>query len=207
MAGPDPGQYYTGFRFVRIRELDQDPSVGCIFEARRTVSVRESGRFNLTDYFVDRHVSEGRADKVAIRCGDAAVTYGMVAENVNRAGNGLRNLGLEEEQRVLLLLPDCPEFAIAYFAVMKIGAVAVPTSTALRAADYDYFLTESRARVLMVHSSLYSEVASVMESQKYLGRVIVVGEAQPGCLSWDEWLREQSTELEACETSKDDVAF
>lgn len=171
------------------------------------MSVRESGRFNLTDYFVDRHVSEGRADKVAIRCGDAALTYGMVAENVNRTGNGLRSLGLEQEQRVLLLLPDCPEFAIAYFAVMKIGAVAVPTSTALRAADYGYFVTESRARALIVHSSLYSEVAAVAKSQKYLRRVIVVGDAQPGCLGWDEWLREQSTQLQACETSPDDAAF
>jgi acyl-CoA synthetase (AMP-forming)/AMP-acid ligase II len=63
-----------------------------------------------------------------------------------------------EEHVLLLLLPDCPEFAIAYFGVMKIGAVAVPTNTGLRASDYDYFLTESRARILIVHSALFSQV-------------------------------------------------
>ena len=61
------------------------------------------------------------------------------------------------EQRVLLVLPDIPEFAAAYFGTMKIGAVAVPTSTALRASDYAYFLEESRARIAIVHSTLLAE--------------------------------------------------
>jgi acyl-CoA synthetase (AMP-forming)/AMP-acid ligase II len=46
----------------------------------------------------------------------------------------------KEEQRVLLLLPDCPEFAVAYFGVIKVGAVAVPMITFAQAADYEYFL-------------------------------------------------------------------
>ena len=50
---------------------------------------------------------------------------GQIAESVNRAGNGLLNLGIQEEQRVMLILPDVPEFVVAYFAAMKIGAVAV----------------------------------------------------------------------------------
>src|SRR5262245_26757764 len=94
--------------------------------------------FNLTDHFVDRHVREGRGQKVAIRCGGSVYTYDALAADVNRAGNGLLRLGLQDEQRVLLLLPDCPEFVVAYFAVIKIGAVAVPTTTAGRTGDYDY---------------------------------------------------------------------
>ncbi len=168
--------------------------------------------FNLTDRFLDRHIREGRAQKVAIRCGDLASsssvrTYGDLAADVNRAGNGLLRLGLQEEQRVLLLLPDCPEFAVAYFAVIKVGAVAVPTSTAARTADYDYFLSESRARILIVHSTLFAEVAPVLSSQRYLRNVIVVGEPQSGCLHWDEWLAQNSPELAAAKTSEEDVAF
>jgi len=173
--------------------------------------------FNLTDQFLDRHIREGRSQKVAIRCGDSVRTssgrsssvrtYGDLAADVNRAGNGLLKLGLQEEQRVLLLLPDCPEFAVAYFAIMKVGAVAVPTSTAARAADYDYFLSESRARILIVHSTLFAEVAPVLSSQRYLRNVIVVGEPQSGCLRWDEWLAGNSPELAAAKTSGEDVAF
>ena len=80
-------------------------------------------RYNLVDHFVDRHVREGRGDKTAIISGDLQVTYGEIAEQVNRVGNGLLALGLQEEQRVLLVLPDSPEFAASYFGTMKIGAV------------------------------------------------------------------------------------
>jgi benzoate-CoA ligase family protein len=164
-------------------------------------------RFNLVDHFVDRHVGEGRGDKIAIRCGDERLTYARVAEQVNRAGNGLRELGVQEEQRVLLLLPDGPEFAAAYFGAMKIGAVAVPTNTALRSSDYAYFLAESRAKVLIVQSSLYPEVAPVLERQRHLRGVIVCGAYQPGHLNWDEWLGGSSPELDPAPTSMDDVAF
>jgi len=163
--------------------------------------------FNLTDQFVDRHIREGRAQKAAIRCGESVCTYGNLAADVNRAGNGLLSLGLQREQRVLLLLPDCPEFAVAYFGVIKIGAVAIPTSTAARTADYDYFLRESKARTLIVHSTLFAEVAPALGAQHFLRHVIVVGELRPGCKHWNEWLAQNSSELDAATTSAEDVAF
>ena len=141
-------------------------------------------RYNLADHFLDRHVREGRGEKSAISCGSRKLTYGQIAEQVNRAGNGLLALGIQEEQRVLLLLPDVPEFAIAWFAVLKIGAVAVPTNTALRYSDYAYFLAESRARVLIVHSSLYAQVAPALSGLRYLRHVIVCGEEVEGLLHW-----------------------
>jgi len=146
---------------------------------------------NLVDHFVDRHVREGRGAKTAIVCDGRAFTYGEIAEQVNRAGNGLRALGVQEEQRVLLLLPDGPEFAAAYFGAMKIGAVAVPTSTALRAADYEYFQEESRAKALMVHPSLRELITPGP-------RVIVMT---------DGWLAAQSTKLETTPMRADDAAF
>jgi len=134
-------------------------------------------------------------------------TYADLAADTNRVGNGLLRLGLQEEQRVLLLLPDSPEFAVAYFGVIKIGAVALPTSTAAQTADYDYFLRESRARILIVDSTLFSKVAPGLSWQGPLRHVIVVGEPQRGCLHWDEWLAQNSPELGAAKTNEEDVAF
>lgn len=164
-------------------------------------------RFNLADYFVDRHVREGRGEKTAIRCQARALTYAQVAEQVNRVGNGLRHLDIEKGQRVLLLLPDCPEFAAAYFGAIKTGAVAVPTNTALRAADYAYFLDESEADALIVHSSLYEPIEPMLSDRKRLRHVIVCGQPRTGTLSWDDWLAKQSAECEPAETMRDDPAF
>ncbi|HEY2381939.1 MAG TPA: benzoate-CoA ligase family protein [Terriglobia bacterium] len=164
-------------------------------------------RYNLADDFVDRHVREGRGAKVAIACESRTLTYSQLAEQVNQAGNALIALGIQEEQRVMVLLPDIPEFAVAYFAAMKIGAVAVPTSTALRAADYAYFLDESRARALIIHSSIYEQASPALANRKYLRHVIGCGDRVEGLCSWEDWLWASSPVLQAAETAGDDAAF
>jgi benzoate-CoA ligase len=171
------------------------------------VSLELPDRYNLVDHFVDRHIRQGRGDKTAIISGDRRLTYREIAEQVDRVGNGLLNLGLQEEQRVLLVLPDIPEFAAAYFGTMKIGAVAVPTSTALRTSDYAYFLEETRARIAIVHSTLLAEFAPAFLAQRSCKNVIVCGEPADGYIQWDEFLRDGSPELEAASTSKDSAAF
>ena len=57
-------------------------------------------QFNAATYFVDRNLDEGRGDNIAILCGDREITYGELAENVNRAGNALRDLGLDSELKL-----------------------------------------------------------------------------------------------------------
>ena len=155
-------------------------------------------QYNLVDHFVDRHIREGRGDKTAIISGERRLTYGEIAAQVNCAGNGLLKLGLQEEQRVLLVLPDTPEFAAAYFGTMKIGAVAVPTSTALRASDYAYFLEESRARIAIVHSTLLAEFGPALSGQRYCKHVIVCGEPVDDHIHWNQFLKDASPEIGGC---------
>ncbi len=164
-------------------------------------------RYNLVDHFLDRHVREGRGEKVAIVSGSRRVTYREIAHQVNRVGNGLLHLGLQEEQRVLLVLPDSPEFAAAYLGAMKVGAVAVPTSTAMRADDYAYFLEDSRARIAIVQSTFLPEFLAALSGQRYCRHVIVCGEPAAGCIHWDQFLNDASSQLEAAPTCKDDTAF
>jgi benzoate-CoA ligase family protein len=166
-----------------------------------------SDLFNLTDHFVDRHLREGRGDKTAVICGDQRFTYAGIAAMANRVGNGLLRLGLQRGERVLLVLPDVPEFVAAYFGVLKIGAVAVPTSTALRATDYAYFLEESEARVTIVSSTLLSEVGPALADQRHCECVIVCGEPVTGHLPWDQFLSAGSPTLEAAPTTRTDTAF
>ena len=96
-------------------------------EARRASATSPPDEFNVATYFVDLNVAEGRGANVAIECGSERITYQQVLDNVNRCGNALRDvLGVRLEERVLLLLLDCPEFVYGFFGAIKIGAVAVP---------------------------------------------------------------------------------
>jgi benzoate-CoA ligase len=90
--------------------------------------------FNAATYFIDRHIADGRGERIAIECGERKVAYQQLLEMVNRAGNCLRKLGVRVEERVVLLLFDTPEFAATFFGAIKIGAVPVPINTLLKKA-------------------------------------------------------------------------
>lgn len=165
--------------------------------------------FNAATYFVDRHVREDRANKIAIECGAEQLTYGQLFAAVNRAGNTLRNLGVRIEDRVLLLMLDTPLFASIFFGAIKIGAIPVPVNTLLKPADYKYLLNNSRARVAIVSHALLAMLQSIPRDElRYLETMVVTdGEAPTGTLSFDELIRGASSELQPAPTGKDDAAF
>jgi benzoate-CoA ligase len=84
---------------------------------------------------LDDNLEAGRAEKVAIYCGDDEVTYGELARRVNRFGHALEDLGVRQEDRVVLVLNDTPSFPVAFFGAMRIGAVPIPTNTLLGPGD------------------------------------------------------------------------
>lgn len=162
--------------------------------------------FNAASYFVDRNLAEGRSENVAILYQDQELTYQQVAEKVNRTGHALRELGLQMEQRVMLLLLDCPQLIYCFFGAMKIGAVPVPVNTLLKAQDYRYLLNDSRARVLVVSQELYATVEPILAEMEHLRQVVVVGQVE-GRPSFDDLIGGQPGELDAARTHRDDVAF
>jgi benzoate-CoA ligase family protein len=164
--------------------------------------------FNAAAYFIDRHLSEGRGDKVAIECGELGVTYRQLADRVNRFGNGLKSLGVRTEERVLLLLLDTPEFAACFFGAIKVGAVAVPVNTLLKTADYKYLLNNSRARVAVVSDSLLPVIQQIPRGElRYLETIVVAGQTPVGMISLDELTSKSSSDLTPAPTGKDDAAF
>lgn len=165
-------------------------------------------RFNAAEYFIDRNIREGRADKIAIRCGNAALTYGDVCNGVNRFGNMLLNLGMRMEERVALLLLDTPVYPQAFFGAIKTGAVPICLNTLLAPKDYEYFLNDSRATVLVVDAALLGSIESIRDRIPFVKHIIVAnGEAPEGDLVLADIWENQSAELDAAPTTPDDSCF
>ncbi len=163
--------------------------------------------FNLASFLLDRHLAEGRASKPAVYYENETITYAELAESANRVGNALLNMGVERENRVMICLPDCPQFLAGYFGSMKIGAVPVPVSTMAMPQDYLYYLNDSRAKVLIVHHDLAPVIRNVRSELHHLKHIITVGEAEAGESSYDSLLETASPDLAATQTNKDDMAF
>ena len=165
-------------------------------------------QFNLATHFVDRNVSEGRGEKIAIECGDERVTYRHLLEHTNRVGNALRRLSMRPEERVFLLVPDIPEFLYCFFGAIKIGAVAVPINTLLKPHEYEHLLNDTRARIAIVSEILLSQWQQIpREKLRYLETTVLIGEPASGFLNFRELIEAASPDLKAEPTSKDDPAF
>jgi benzoate-CoA ligase family protein len=168
---------------------------------------RLPAQFNVATYFVDRHLEEGRAGAPAFFCEDRTLTYGEVADLANRGGNVFRNLGVEMEDRVLMICLDAPEFLAAFWGAVKLGAVPIPVNTLMRGADYLYFLNDSRARVAVISAPLLAQVSPVLGQATFLKHVLVAGGTDHPHLCWEDELAKASSRLEAAPTSRDDPAF
>ncbi|MGZ5968265.1 MAG: benzoate-CoA ligase family protein [Polyangiales bacterium] len=163
------------------------------FSTREGTHVSFPRTYNAAVDLLDRNLAEGRGDKVAYRDDTRSLTYAQLSERVNRAGNLLRSLGVEPEQRVMIAMLDSVDFPAMFLGAMKIGAVPVPVNTLLMPADFAFLLQDSRARVLCVSDSLaakFPEAARVLRTSEL-----------------EALLQQQSPILDAFPTTPDDVAF
>src|SRR5438309_171300 len=132
-------------------------------------------RFNMADYFLYHNLEAGRENKVCLHFNDRTWTYGETARMSNRTGNGLREVDVEIEDRVLIVLSDCPEFVWTWFGAARIGAVITMVNPLLPADDYHYYLEYTRARAAIVHESLIKSFADAAQASTYLRVALVVG--------------------------------
>src|ERR1700686_2659719 len=124
-------------------------------------------QFNMADYFLYHNLEEGRENKVCLYFKDQTYTYGDAARMSNRVGNALREAGVEMEERVLIVLPDCPEFVWTWFGAARIGAVITMVNPLLPVADYHYYLEYTRARVAVIPQSLLKTFNEAAADARY----------------------------------------
>jgi benzoate-CoA ligase family protein len=175
-------------------------------------------RFNLGEYFLYQNLVKGRENKVCLYFEDEQFTYGETAVMSNRAGNALRDLGVEIEDRVLIVLPDCPQFVWTWFGAARIGAVITMVNPLLPADDYKYYLEYTRARVAIIHRSLLDTFSVAAQSARYLQGVLVVDAQGDDAelndnrgpftwLSFDDVVNAQPEECVPADTHRDDIAI
>src|SRR5687768_6065578 len=160
-------------------------------------------RFNMADYFLYHNVEEGRENKVCLYYEDQTWTYGDVVRLSNQTGNALRDLSLDVEDRVLLVLPDCPEFVWTWFGAARIGAVITMVNPLLPAADYEYYLDYTRARVAVIHQSVASVFNEAARNARYLKNILIVGDEG----NFDKHVNSAPMECAPADTHRDDIAI
>ena len=144
-------------------------------DAARPAAIAFAPVFNVAVPFIDRHVREGRRQKAAIRTVDGDVSYGELAERVNRCGNVLREMGLAAGDRLLMVVKDCPEFFYLFWGSIKAGVLPVPVNTLLRAPDLQYMIDDSACAAVVYSPEYAAEVAAAVASARHRPQVFPTG--------------------------------
>jgi benzoate-CoA ligase family protein len=169
-------------------------------------SIRYPDVFNVAVPLIDQHLDKARGGMTAIVFDDTGetVSYGQLAERVNRCGNLLKSLAGESEGRVLMVVKDCPEFFYVFWGAIKAGLIPVPLNTLLRADDYRHIIEDSDCAGLVYSPEFRDEVARALAGADHQPTFILCTE---GPSSVSDMLEEASAILEPAATSADSECF
>src|SRR5512136_1853157 len=103
---------------------------------------------NVTTLLDAKSVPEAKA---ALVCPSRNETYSykQLRDEMNRVGLGLQSIGVKKGDRVCIYLDSSPEYLISYFAIWRIGAVAVPTNIVYKGDELLYAIADAGARAII----------------------------------------------------------
>lgn len=164
--------------------------------------------YNLTSE-VERYAREN-PKRIALKWEDEAgetkeITYQELVKNANKIGNALLSHGLQQGDKVLIMVPRLIEAYEVYLGALKAGLVVIPSSEMLRAKDLQYRISHGEVKAVIVYYP-YTEEFAKIENVNDLLMFVVDGEVE-GWINLQEEMAQQGDELVTAHTSRDDMAF
>jgi long-chain acyl-CoA synthetase len=120
--------------------------------------------------------AERHPKRIAVRLGERSLSYGELNAASNDCAELLRGLGVQAGDRVALMVPNVPEFAVAYYGALRAGAVIVPMNVLLKAREVEYLLRDSGATLLLCWHECLAEADHPVDELGVV-RVVVAPDA------------------------------
>lgn len=118
----------------------------------------------LSEYI--RDTAEKFPEHAAIRFYGNDLTYGELNAVIDRCSFGLMNLGIKQGDRVALHMQNCPQFVIAFFGILRAGAVVVAVNPMFKHTEIEYELNDSGAETYIGLDELYPEIEKIKDRVK-----------------------------------------
>ncbi|WP_417623844.1 AMP-binding protein [Paremcibacter congregatus] len=167
-------------------------------------------RMNAAVELLERHISAGRGDRVAIRTLHETWTYQKLSDVSNQIAHVLvENMGLVSGNRVLLRSANNPMLVACWFAVLKAGGIAVSTMPLLRARDLAPVIEKAEIAFAFCDERLIDELETAQKSTPVLGKIMQFnGSGLPGVgAELETLLAAKSASFTPVDTAAKDVAL
>lgn len=147
-------------------------------DVEKQFSWYETGKVNMAYEAIDRHVANGRGDKVALYYSDAtrdeSYTFADLSRKTNQFANVLRKLGIQKGDRIFIFMPRTPELYVSLLGSLKVGAVVGPLFEAFMETAVRDRLEDSGAVAIVTTPSLVHRVPR--SELPALKNIVLVGE-------------------------------
>ena len=135
------------------------------------------------------------------------LSYDQLRRLSNRIANGLQSVGIQQSDKVLVLVTRGTVAYAVYLALLKVGAVIMPGSEMLRQKDIEYRVDHAKASAVIAFDGVLDAVEPLRGKYDNLRHFITVGEAREGWLTLDSLLQDQSDDFTCVQTRSDELAF
>jgi long-chain acyl-CoA synthetase len=98
--------------------------------------------------------------RMAVRLAEAGLTYGELDDASARVAGMLAERGIRPGDRVAIMLPNVPEFAVVYYGILRAGAIVVPMNPLLKTREVAYYLEDAAAKAIFAWHSAFGEAQS-----------------------------------------------
>lgn len=159
-------------------------------------------------YHLDEYLKRSASifpDSNAYIYGDQSVTYKELNEQVDRFAAGLYAQGIGKGDGVALLLGNCPEFVIAYYGVLRLGAFAVPINPLFTPGEISYILDNSQVKAVIAHISVEPKLSGI-EGQLENLKFVIYTEAKDQERIWENSLDTGKHAFESTSIDPEDLA-
>ncbi len=146
--------------------------------------------------------------KEALVYGDTRLNYQQLNARINRLGHALIDLGIKKGDKVAILAYNCNQFMETYFALAKIGGVAVPVNFRLHPQEMTYVLNQSDAKALIAGEDFVETAKGIQKDLPQVKCYITLGEKpEEGMLNFEKWISGYSDDEPLILVDEDDPLF
>jgi len=112
-------------------------------------------------------------DKPALIFYGKEISYRELKELSDKFANALQGFGIQKGDRIFLLLPNCPQFVIAFYGAMKAGAIPIPFNPLYSAEELKYFFHDAAPRIVLTLDTFYDKVEEAAKVTPQIERILV----------------------------------
>lgn len=167
--------------------------------------------YNAAAWLVDRHVDEGRGERIALRCQGRSTTYGELQSELWRAQNLLASIGLAPGDRLAMVVQDDEAFPALFLGAQRSGIVPVPLSTMLKGRALGEIIADAGASVVAISDTFAPAVPDLLAAASAVEHLIVCGAAAsveaPGVTVHDWATATDRSSAAVADTTRDSQAF